>query len=347
VDFDSHLLWRHPAPDAAPPSSIGPSKTYFASPTLPYISLPTVEELALLTKHRQVKNNPDYILMDFDQKLELVLRTGSNMIDRTGVGVRYLPGISTTMDISSRIPIPTRRKTNWKSMLKEYLWFLTGSDNINDLNKMGSKVWDFWKDDKFTEAGGFDNGSIGYGYGPNLIHYGGDLKDLENNPGVNQIEYVLNELRTNPFSRRILFTFWRPDKIGKLDCKLPPCHHTYQFVVEPDETGEMTLLSCVMYARSTDAFVGALATNLQGAAFYTHMIAQQVGMTPNTLTFCSGHFHIYNNHIPLVEEYLARPIVPSPILKLNKAASIYDYVPDDFTLSEYEPLPAMRVPIAV
>lgn len=346
---DDFWGWVNPAPHAAVPMAPSPSRRFFTRSEFPPIIYAPwdAEEQLLLQKHRQVRDNPDYILMDFDHKLELVLRTGSNMIDRTGVGVRYLPGITTSMDISSRVPIPTRRKTNWSSMLKEYLWFLTGSDNINDLNALGSKVWDFWKDEAFSQGGGFKSGSIGYGYGPNLIHYGGDLKDLKNNPGVNQLEYVLNELRTNPWSRRILFSFWRPDKIGKFECKLPPCHHTYQFIVEPDEAGEMNKLSCFMYARSTDAFVGALTTNLQGAAFYTHMIAQQVGMTPNKLVFSSGHFHIYNNHIPLVEEYLSREIVKSPILHLNNAGSMYAYKASDFTLSEYSPLASMKVPIAV
>lgn len=305
------------------------------------------KEKKVIRQIRQIEDNPKYILMDFDHKLEHVLRNGYDMMDRTGVGVRYLPGISTKMDISKRVPVPVRRGTNWTSMLKEYLWFLTGSDNIDDLNKMGSKVWDYWRDDNFTTNGGFKTGSIGYGYGPNLIHFGGDLNNLEADPGVNQIEYVLDQLKTNPTSRRILFTFWRADKLGKYDVKLPPCHHTYQFVAEPDENGDLTRLSCFMYARSTDAFVGALTTNLQGAAFYTHMIAQQVGMKPHTLTFASGHFHIYHNHIPFVEEYLARDIPVSPLLKLNMRDSIYDYTVEDFALDEYHPLERMKIPIAV
>jgi thymidylate synthase len=109
----------------------------------------------------------------------------------------------------------------------------------------------------------------------------------------------------------------------------------------------MTDLNCIVYARSTDAFVGALSTNLQGASFYTYMIAQQVGMNPKKLIFNSGHFHIYINHIPFVKEYLLRPIVDSPILVLNKKNSIYDYTSDDFSLIEYEPLDKMNVPIAI
>lgn len=287
-----------------------------------------------------------YILDNFDKNLERVLNEGFEITgDRTGVGVRYLPGIVTEMDISERVPVPTRRKTNWKSMLKEYLWFLSGSDNIYDLKKSGSNIWDFWLDDNFTTKGGFSEGSIGYGYGPNLIKYGADLNSDEK--GFNQIDYVISELKSNPKSRRILFTFWRPDKLGRYDVKLPPCHHTYQFIVEPDQNNELNKLSCVVYQRSSDLFVGNLSTNLQGAAFYTYMIAQQVGMTPSRLIHMSGHAHIYLNHIPLVEEYLSRDVPVSPILKLAKKDSIYEYSASDFTLEEYEPLSAMKVPIAV
>lgn len=305
----------------------------------------TKDEYETIVRERQVKENPDYVLMTFDQNLQRVLENGYEMMDRTGTGVKYLPGVTTTIDISKRIPVPTRRKTSWKSMLKEYLWFLTGSDKIRDLNQMGSKVWDFWKDEEWAISNGFAADSIGYGYGPNLIHCGGDLNDLERNPGVNQMDYVINELKTNLNSRRILFSFWRADTLDKQ--KLPPCHCLYQWVVTPDENGEMKDLHCIMYARSQDSFVGTLSTNLQGATFYTYMIAQQVGMVPKTLTHCAGHFHIYNNHIPFVEEYLSRPIVKSPRLVLNKKSSIYDYTAGDFSLEEYEPLPRMKLPIAV
>jgi len=289
----------------------------------------------------------NYILTDFDNHLRKVLDEGYKMMDRTGEGVKYLPGVRIEVDISKRVPVPTKRKTNWQSMLKEYLWFLTGSDKIEDLNNMGSKVWDYWRDDNWAESNGFSKSSIGYGYGPNLIHCGGDLQDLEKNPGVNQMDYVINELKNNPNSRRILFNFWRGDKVSKKDVVLNCCHIVYQFVVTPDNDGNMKDLNCIVYARSTDAFVGALSTNLQGASFYTYMIAQQVGMKPKNLVFNSGHFHIYLNHIPFVEEYLARPLVDSPILVLNKKNSIYEYTASDFSLIEYSPLDKMNVPIAV
>jgi len=308
----------------------------------------TKDEYDLILKTRKEKErNPNYVLWNFDDNMEKVLNTGYEMMDRTGTGCKYLPGISTIINISKRIPIPTRRKTSYKSMLNEYLWFLTGSDKIDDLNKMGSKVWDFWRDEKWATENGFAPSSIGYGYGPNLIHNGGDLNDLKNNPGINQIDYVINELKTNPNSRRILFDFWRGDKTKNTQVRLNPCHILYQFIVEPNDVGEMKNLSCSVFARSTDSFVGALSTNLQGATFYTYMLAQQCNMTPSKLIFTSGHFHLYNNHIPLVKEYLNRDAPNSPILKLNKRNSIYEYTADDFVLEDYNPLSSMKVPIAI
>lgn len=298
-----------------------------------------------------------YILEEFDAAISKVLNEGYEMEDRTGVGCRYLPGISIKMDISERIPVPTRRKTNWKSMLKEYLWFLTGSDEISELQKMGSKVWDSWINKDWATGQGLPETSIGYGYGQNLINAGGTLHskwtrnlmgnrtDLLINDGVNQIDYVVDLLKNNPNSRRILFDFWRADKVK--ETILPPCHLVYQFIPTPNKDGELKDLNCVVYARSTDAFVGAGSTNLQGAAFYTYMLAQQVGMKPKELTFISGHFHIYNNHIDLIKEYLDRDQPNSPILKLNKKDSMYEYTADDFVLEDYSPLNRMKVPIAV
>ena len=287
--------------------------------------------------------NHNYILHEYDRNLEKILREGMKLDDRTGTGILFLPGLLTTVDISQRVPILTRRKTSWKSMLREYLWFLTGSDNIQDLQNTGSKVWDPWWDDHFTENLGLEPGSIGYGYGPNLINYGGNIKTDQK--GFNQLDYVIDLLRNNPRSRRILFTFWRPDKLKEV--KLPPCHHTYQFIPEPDEKGKLTKLSCCVYQRSSDYMIGVGSTNLQGAAFYTYMLAQQTNMIPNKLYHFSGHAHIYLNHIPFVEEYLGREIPNSPILNLESQKSIYDYTSEHFKLIDYNPLDRMNIPVAV
>lgn len=308
----------------------------------------TNEELLVIDELRlKAKRNPNYVLWNFDDNLKLVANTGFNLKDRTGTGCKVLPGVLSTVDISQRIPVPTRRATVWKSMLKEYLWFIKGSHNINDLNAMGSKVWDFWKDDKFTTENGLPQGSIGYGYGFNLLHFGGDINNVDVNPGFNQLDYVINELKNNRSSRRILFIFYRPDKADSKSVKLPACHVAYQFVPEADESGNLTKLNCCVYQRSSDAYVGNLSTNLQGASFITYMLAQQCDMIPNKLYHFSANFHVYNNHINLINEYLNREAPNSPILKLNKKNSIYDYTSDDFVLEDYQPLPSQKVPISV
>lgn len=294
-----------------------------------------------------LEKNPNYILHNFDDNMKNVLENGFQLKDRTGVGCKYLPGILTTVDVSERVPVPTRRATNWKSMLKEMLWFISGSNNIKDLNKMGSKVWDFWRNDDWSEKNGFEEGSIGYGYGTNLIHFGCDLNDMENNPGFNQLDYVINELKNNRNSRRILFNFYRPDKSGKDDTVLPACHNQYQFIPEPDFEGNLTKLSLCVTQRSCDCFIGGLSTNLQGAAFMLYMICQQVDMTPSKLYHFGSHFHLYNNHESALKEYLGRGYPNSPILKLNKKNSIYEYTAEDFELLDYEPLEKMKVGVAV
>ena len=302
----------------------------------------TEKEKQLILNLREKENrNPNYVLHNFDDNLRRVIEEGMPLMDRTGTGCRFLTGVQSVIDISKRIPISTRREVVWKSMLKEYLWFLTGSHEIKDLQNMGSKVWNSWQDLEFAKKHNFPESSIGYGYGQNLINSGAKLGEK----GVNQIDYVINELKANRASRRALFDFWRADKVN--ECKLVPCHLIYQFICEPDETGELNNLSCSIYQRSSDSFIGNLSTNMQGAAFYCYMIAQQLNMKPNKLYHTSGHFHIYDNHIELAKEYLSRPCPNSPILKLNKKDSIYNYTADDFILEDYYPLEKMKVPIAV
>jgi thymidylate synthase len=298
--------------------------------------------------------NPNYILRGFDENLARIMDEGYDMEDRTGTGCRYLPGITTTIDISKRVPVPTLRATKWKAMLAEYLWFLTGSDRISDLRKIfGSKVWDAWQKSEWAKSKGLPEDSIGYGYGPNLIKYGENIQDQYKEyrdeyhefyyqSGFNQVDHVINLLKNNPNSRRILWSFFRPDKQGADNVVLDPCHLIYQWIPEPNKK-----LSCCVYIRSNDMFVGALSTNLQGAAFYTYMLSQICGFTPSKLIVMSAHAHIYKDHFPFVEEYLSRKEVDSPVLKLNKKESIYDYSLEDFELDEYNPLEKMKIPISV
>lgn len=285
-----------------------------------------------------------YIMHDYDQALMKILYEGFDTPNkRTGISTRNYYGITTRYDISERVPILTRRKVNWKVIVAECLWYIKGSDNIYDLQDMGSHVWDSWIDDEFTDENQLSPGSIGYGYGPNLTSFGGELYG---DPGFNQLDYVIRTIREDVFPRRSLFTLWRPDKLYQV--KIPACHHTYQFLVTPDKDGNPTWLSCFMYQRSNDYPIGVGHANLFTGTLFTYMIAQQVGLKPLELIHSGSHCHIYSNNIPQVQEYLSRKERPSsPILKLNKRGSIYDYKVSDFEVEEYNPLQSIRFEVAI
>lgn len=312
-------------------------------------------------------SNPNYVMREYDNALKNILENGWDLLgDRTGVGCRVLFNQNTTYDVSKRVPILTKRKVAWLSIVKEVLWYISGSHNINDLEAMGAKIWTPWKDDEFTKKHRFPQGSAGYVYGFNLIHFGADLHDFEyvkrvranpndlhchgdgppNDKGFNQLDYVINTLRANPNSRQACFTFWRPDTNHM--AILPACHAFYSFVVSPNEAGEMKVLNCHLFQRSADYPIGVGMGNIWTATLFLYMIAQQLDMVPGNVYHSASHCHIYLNAIEPTVEYCSREEEPdSPILTLNKRDSIYDYVPEDFTVSEYNPLPAIKFPIAV
>lgn len=289
-----------------------------------------------------------YIMKEYDDALESIMKNGFDIEgDRTGVGVRCLFGINTKYDISERVPVLTKRKVAWKSIVKEVLWYISGSHSINDLENMGAKIWTPWKNDEFTTKNNLPEGSGGYIYGFNLINFGGTInQDGTHTKGFNQLDYVINTLKTNPKSRQAGFTFWRPDTNHM--AILPACHVFYHFMVSPNEKGELVNLDCHMFQRSNDYPIGVGMGNLFTASLFTYMIAQQTNLKPNKIYHSGAHCHVYHNAFDATNEYLSRKEQPdSPILKLNKRDSIYDYVPDDFELIGYEPLPSIKFPIAV
>lgn len=317
-----------------------------------------------------MQQNPNYVMREYDQALRDIIDNGFDIDgDRTGVGTVAKFGINTKYDISERVPVLTKRKVAWKSIVKEVLWYISGSSNINDLEAMGAKIWTPWKSKEFETKHGFVEGSAGYVYGFNLIHFGADVKQVESrrlaeqNPfnsvdehmldkiypkskGFNQLDYVINTLRANPKSRQACFTFWRPDTNNQ--AILPACHAFYSFIVSPDENGEMNVLNCHLFQRSADYPIGVGMGNIWTATLFTYMIAQQLGMKPGHVYHSGAHCHVYKNAIDATVEYLEREDEPdSPILKLNKRDSIYDYVPEDFELIDYNPLPPIKFDIAV
>lgn len=299
--------------------------------------------------------NPDYILTEYDNALSNILHNGFDIDgDRTGVGTKCLFGLSTQYDISKRVPILTKRKVTWKSIVKEVLWYISGSHNINDLEQMGAKIWTPWKDDNFTSKHNLPQGSGGYIYGFNLIHYGANIQQIEYatkygtpiESGFNQLDYVINTLRENPKSRQACFTFWRPDTNHM--ARLPACHAFYSFIVSPNEQNEMKVLNCHIFQRSNDYPIGVGMGNLFTGTLFVYMIAQQLGMTPGKLYHSGSHCHLYNNAIDATTEYCSRTETPnSPILHITNKQSIYDYTIDDFEIIDYNPLPSIKFPIAV
>ena len=287
----------------------------------------------------------NYILKEYDANLADILHRGFNISDdRTGVGTLNLFNLSTTVDISTRAPILTKRKVFWKSVVKEVLWYISGSHSIKELEDSGCGLWTPWKSDEFTEKHGLPEGSGGYIYGHNLIHFGAEIGTDEQ--GFNQLDYVIDTLRANPASRQACFTFWRPDTNAM--ARLPACHAFYTFIVSPDEDGKLTVLNCHMFQRSNDYPIGVGMANLLTGTIFTRLIAQQLGMTTGELYHTGAHCHIYKNAIGAVTEYVGRDEEPaSPFLHINEHDSIYDYTIDDFSISEYNPLPAIKFAIAV
>lgn len=299
--------------------------------------------------------NPNYVMRDADVNLAKIFNEGFDIDgDRTGVGTRCVFGLNSTIDISKRVPILTKRKVAWKSIVKEVLWYISGSHNINDLENMGAKIWTPWKNDEFTKKHNLPDGSAGYVYGFNLIHFGANIQEYEKNVdagqivnvGFNQLDYVINTLKSNPKSRQACFTFWRPDTNHM--AILPACHAFYSFIVSPDENNELNILNCHLFQRSNDYPIGVMMGNLLTGTLFVYMIAQQLGMKPGKLYHSGSHCHIYYNAFNPVKEYLSRDEEPnSPILHVNKKSSIYDYTVDDFEIEDYNPLPKIDFPVAI
>jgi len=290
-----------------------------------------------------------YIMEEYDRALSTILSQGWDQKERTGKGCKTFFGLQARYDISEYVPLITYRKLAWKSFVKEVLWYISGSDKISDLQAMGCNVWTPWINDEFTERCNLEPTSIGYGYGMNLIHYGGNLSKIHPvKGGFNQLDYVINTLKENPNSRQAMFVLWRPDKLDNV--LLPACHFAYHFVMSPDEDGNMTNLSCEFFQRSADYSIG-VAANVFMASIFTYLIAQQLGVKPKWLIHSASHCHVYHNSMKETIEYLDRtkslPAKPSPILEINPKNSIYEYTIDDFNLIGYNAYPAIKMPIAV
>ncbi|EPJ8755470.1 thymidylate synthase [Pseudomonas putida] len=267
-----------------------------------------------------------------------VLENGSVKGDRTGTGTISIFGRQYRHDLSKGFPLLTTKKLHFKSIVNELIWFLSGDTNIKWLNENGVKIWNEWA----TEEG-----DLGPVYGKQWTAW-----PTKDGGTINQIDYVVNALKTNPNSRRILFHGWNveylPDEKvspqenaenGKM--ALPPCHLLYQFYVVDNK------LSAHLFIRSSDSFLG-LPYNTASLACLTHMLAQQCDMGVGEIVISLSDVHIYSNHMEQVKTQIAREPRKLPELKLlRKPESIYDYKFEDFELVGYDPHPHIAAPVSI
>jgi thymidylate synthase len=278
-----------------------------------------------------------YILDEYDDLLERVLKKGKKRKNRTGVDTLTIFGTQSRYDISEYFPALTRRKIYPKSIFAELLWFLSGSTNNKDLQTLGSNIWTPWVSEEFEKKHGYERGDLGPIYGFQLRSFGGDYKLFN---GFDQLSYVLREIAVNPESRRILFSLWNPNDLNKQ--VLPSCHVLFQI----DISVEDKTISGMLTQRSADLPIGVPANIIfYGALLY--MLGQQTGYCPSELIHSIGNVHIYENQIESVEEYLSRPKPDSPTLILEKAPSICAYQMKNLLLKDYRPLPPIKIPVEV
>ena len=254
-----------------------------------------------------------------------VLERGAPKSDRTGTGTRSVFGRQMRFELEGSFPLLTTKKLHLKSIIYELLWFLRGDTNVRWLQEHGVTIWDEWAD---------ANGELGPVYGYQWRHWrAADGRDID------QIRLVLENLRARPDSRRHLVSAWNPADVDRM--ALPPCHALFQFYVAGGR------LSCQMYQRSADLFLG-VPFNIASYALLTLMVAQVTDLRPGEFVLTLGDAHLYLNHLAQAREQLARAPRPFPRLRINPAVrDLFAFRYEDFTLEGYDPHPAIKAPIAV
>ena len=251
--------------------------------------------------------------------------TGARKDDRTGTGTLSVFGYQMRFDLARGFPMVTTKKLHTRSIIHELLWFLNGDTNIKYLNDNKVSIWNEWAD---------ENGDLGPVYGAQWRSW-----PTPDGGHIDQLGQVLDTLRTNPDSRRIIISAWNVAELDKM--ALMPCHALFQFYVADGK------LSCQLYQRSADIFLG-VPFNIASYALLTHMVAQQTGLKVGDFIWTGGDCHLYLNHLEQVEEQLAREPLPLPTLSIQrKPESITDYRFEDFEIVGYEFHPHIAAPVAV
>ncbi|HEX7816113.1 thymidylate synthase [Dyella sp.] len=257
--------------------------------------------------------------------LRHVLEHGTEKSDRTGTGTRSVFGWQMRFDLSQGFPLVTTKKLHLKSIIHELIWFLRGETNIAYLKEHGVSIWDEWADEQ---------GELGPVYGKQWRAW-----PKADGGAVDQIAWVVDEIRRNPDSRRLIVSAWNVSDLPRM--ALMPCHTMFQFYVANGR------LSCQLYQRSGDIFLG-VPFNIASYALLTHMIAQVCGLQPGDFVHTLGDAHLYNNHVEQAREQLSRDPRPLPRLVLNPdVRSVFDFRFQDIAIEGYAPHPAIRAPVAV
>lgn len=257
--------------------------------------------------------------------MRLVLDHGAEKSDRTGTGTRSVFGHQMRFDLAEGFPLVTTKKLHLKSIIHELLWFLKGDTNIAYLKENGVSIWDEWAD---------ANGDLGPVYGKQWRSWAGADGRV-----VDQISWLMEEIKRNPDSRRLVVSAWNPAEIDRM--ALAPCHCLFQFHVAQGR------LSCQLYQRSADIFLG-VPFNIASYALLTHMVAHVSGLEPGDFVHTFGDAHLYNNHVEQARAQLARAPRALPKLVIKRdVSSIFDFNYDDFVIEGYDPWPAIKAPVAV
>jgi thymidylate synthase len=263
--------------------------------------------------------------------LQNILGNGSDKSDRTGTGTRSIFGYQMRFDLQKGFPLVTTKKVHLKSIIHELLWFLKGETNIAYLKENNVKIWDEWAD---------ENGDLGPVYGKQWRSWEGS-GDKE----IDQVSDVIHQLKNNPDSRRIIISAWNVADLPKM--KLMPCHCLFQFYTSAPDTNGQRKLSCQLYQRSADVFLG-VPFNIASYALLTMMIAQVCDMELGDFVHTFGDVHLYSNHFEQANLQLTRTPFALPTIKINpEVKNIFDFKFEDFELLNYESHPAIKAPVAV
>jgi thymidylate synthase len=305
-----------------------------------------------------------YYVKQYHDLLKHILANGTTHEDRTGVGTISTFGYQTRFNLRDGFPIVTTKRVPFRWVAEELFWFLSGSTEERELNARGVDIWAEWATEEQTARFGRETGDLGPVYGYLWRSFGGDYPTMN---GVDQIARLVNEIETNPNSRRLIVTGWNPETCD--DVALPPCHTLFQFKVEhvtvaaaderiaesnqrPKTQNQKPILHCQLYQRSADAFLG-VPFNISSYALLTHMIAHVCDLEVGDFIHTFGDLHIYSNHLEQVNELLVREPLPLPTLELVNASELkgldglLNFKYENLNLAGYQSYGKIAAPVAV